>query len=125
MTRPHEKSTRVKRRFPLGLLISGALVAGLGWSVLHGDPNHSDDPLLGENASLFAAEWLDTRTLEDFPEELQLADLRGRPLAVNYWASWCIPRGEDARAPSRSRRITGWPCIPATYFIDRDGKVMS
>ena len=41
-------------------------------------------PLLGKPAPDFALTDLDGRTV-------RLSDFRGRPVVVNFWASWCVP----------------------------------
>ena len=42
-------------------------------------------PLVGQEAPDF------TMTLLETGEEISISDYRGRPLLVNYWATWCPP----------------------------------
>ena len=48
-----------------------------------------DTPIVGRPAPAFDLETLDGR-------RLTLAELRGSPIVLNFWASWCIPCREEA-----------------------------
>ena len=49
------------------------------------DPRKVPSPLVGKPMPAFSLPSLDgSRTIDD-------AALRGRPLLINYWASWCRP----------------------------------
>jgi len=48
------------------------------------DPKRIPSPLVGRPAPDFTLSLLDGG-------ELRLRDLRGRPVVVNFWASWCYP----------------------------------
>jgi len=48
------------------------------------DPRAIDSPLVGRSAPDFALHGLDG-------ERVQLADLRGKPVVINFWATWCQP----------------------------------
>lgn len=51
---------------------------------LRHDPHQIDSPLIGKPAPPFA--------LEDLEGNLvRLADLRGTPVLLNFWATWCVP----------------------------------
>ena len=46
------------------------------------DPRAIDSPLVGRSAPDFSLRGLDG-------EMVRLADLRGRPVKINFWATWC------------------------------------
>jgi len=69
--------------------IPAALVAGVLVLVLFrgfgSDPREVPFMLKGKEAPAFELSRLDS------PEKLSLASLRGRPVVMNFWASWCGP----------------------------------
>jgi cytochrome c biogenesis protein CcmG/thiol:disulfide interchange protein DsbE len=48
------------------------------------DPNRIESPLIGQPAPRFALADLDGKVVS-------LADLAGRPVVINFWATWCQP----------------------------------
>jgi cytochrome c biogenesis protein CcmG, thiol:disulfide interchange protein DsbE len=130
--------------------------------VANGGPSATSQAGAGDPAPTLTGTTLDGTSFD-------LARLRGRPVVVNYWASWCIPcRAEfplfeqaltdhasaglaivgavyqdDADAARAFATKTGasWPSLvdpdgsrarawrvvapPQTYFIDRDGVIVS
>jgi cytochrome c biogenesis protein CcmG/thiol:disulfide interchange protein DsbE len=50
---------------------------------LRRDPNAEASPLLNKPAPSFTLRTLDGR-------EISLSALRGRPVVLNFWASWCV-----------------------------------
>jgi cytochrome c biogenesis protein CcmG/thiol:disulfide interchange protein DsbE len=70
----------------LGYLVPVLLLAGLTvlfWIGLQNDPREVPSPLIGKPAPAFDLERLDDAG------RLAPAQLQGRPVLVNFWASWC------------------------------------
>jgi cytochrome c biogenesis protein CcmG/thiol:disulfide interchange protein DsbE len=74
------------RRPALWILVAGLAVAAL-WAALRPGPTPPRPPAASGKlpaAPSFVLDTLDGR-------ELHLAQLRGKPVVLNFWASWCAP----------------------------------
>lgn len=71
----------MKRAF-WSLVVAVPLVALLAAGFQH-DPNAVKDPVVNGAAPSFALRTLDGK-------ELSSASLHGKPVVVNFWASWCL-----------------------------------
>ena len=70
-------------RYAIPVLVLCLLMA-LFWVGLHRDPRLVPSPLIGKAAPAF-----DLPTLGGSPPRMTTADLRGKPVLVNFFASWC------------------------------------
>ncbi|MFI5266262.1 MAG: TlpA family protein disulfide reductase [Chloroflexota bacterium] len=66
-----------------------ALLVLLGYVLLHGASAGRTSALMGKPAPEFTYTTFDGKSLD-------LASLRGKPVMVNFWGSWCVPCKDEA-----------------------------
>jgi cytochrome c biogenesis protein CcmG, thiol:disulfide interchange protein DsbE len=81
----------------LVLPLVAVLVLGLGR-----DPSAIRSPLVGKPAPGFSL-----RPLDGNGPPVSLAEFRGRPVVVNFWASWCVPCAKEHDVLVRGARAWG------------------
>lgn len=99
----------LKTRFEWTLLLIGVLLGGSAWIVYSRVPvvargetaGLTEGPLAGYLAPDFTLAGVDG-------EEVTLADYRGRPVVLNFWATWCFPcRAEIPHLQAASVKYNG------------------
>ncbi len=90
------------------------LLAMGGWLVLRaGMLTVAPGARIGEPAPSFALADLDGATV-------RLADLAGRPLIVNFWASWCVPCVEEFPLLEEAQRAHGAEGLTVVGIVVND-----
>jgi cytochrome c biogenesis protein CcmG/thiol:disulfide interchange protein DsbE len=101
----------------IGLFIAAALL-GVFFLALGNDPAHIDSPLVGRVAPDFALKAVNSGTIID------LASLRGKPVVLNFWATWCGPCYQEHPVLVENARILGDQVqFLGVVFQDTDEKI--
>jgi cytochrome c biogenesis protein CcmG/thiol:disulfide interchange protein DsbE len=93
------RDKRLKHNIASGLLVgfvlSTILILGVSLTL---NPNQASDALTGKPAAPFSVTWISGSELMETENlsSLKLEDFRGRPLIVNFWASWCQSCQQEA-----------------------------
>ena len=95
----------------LGLILVAPLLVMLGSGLRH-DPREVVSPLIGRPAPDFTLADLDGRPLA-------LAELRGQPVVINFWATWCQPcAAENPIFAALARRYAGRARFVSVIYQD-------
>jgi cytochrome c biogenesis protein CcmG/thiol:disulfide interchange protein DsbE len=119
----HPARSRRWRALRWGALAVVALAIGIGavfGARLGTDPSLVDSPLIGQPAPTRQVPYLEQ------PGEMSLADLRGRVVVVNFWASWCVECREEHPAlltAARDYRSAGVTFLGVNYQDGRDSAI--
>jgi cytochrome c biogenesis protein CcmG/thiol:disulfide interchange protein DsbE len=95
-------------------LVLLVLLAGVGALLLTPDPG-TGGALVGEAAPAIVLPDLAGR-------ETSLASLRGRAVALNFWATWCAPCLEEMPALSAAWRASRGRCLEVVGIAEESGR---
>lgn len=101
----------------VGIALTAALVAVFYFS-LGKDPQHIDSPLIGRIAPDFALKAVGTH------ETIDLARYRGRPVVLNFWATWCRPCWDEHPVLTAQSQMMGNQVqFVGVVFQDEESKI--
>ncbi len=103
----------------IGLFIVAVVVAIL-FMGLGKDPQHIDSPLIGRPAPGFALKVVGSG------ETIDLSRYRGKPVVLNFWATWCRPCWDEHPVLTASAQMMGDHVqFLGVVFQDEESKIKS
>lgn len=96
-------------RYLLPLLLFGGLMGLLAWG-LGKDPRRVPSPFIDRPAPAF-----DLPQLQNPEQRVTQAQLRGRPVLLNVWASWCVECRHEHALLMQLARTDGAPIVGLNY----------
>ncbi len=83
----------------VAFLTGAALFIFFLWRGLHSNPMKVPSVLVNKQAHPFTASWLQGQEFvkDAPPDAFQLDTFKGRPMILNFWASWCYSCRAEAR----------------------------
>jgi cytochrome c biogenesis protein CcmG/thiol:disulfide interchange protein DsbE len=102
----------------VGIVITAALLVVLYFG-LGKDPQHIDSPLIGRVAPGFALKAVGSG------ETIDLASYRGKPVVLNFWATWCRPCWEEHPTLTATAKSVGDQVqFVGVVFQDDESKIV-
>jgi cytochrome c biogenesis protein CcmG/thiol:disulfide interchange protein DsbE len=102
----------------VGIVITAALL-GVLYFGLGKDPQHIDSPLIGRLAPSFALKAVGSG------ETIDLARYRGKPVVLNFWATWCRPCWEEHPTLTATAKSVGDQVqFVGVVFQDDESKIV-
>ena len=109
----------------VGVAFQGGALLAADAALLRALDRHSDgSPVLNLVVSDGPQEPPPIAFIDEAGAELSLADYRGTPVAVHFWATWCFPCRAEMPTMDALQRALGKDMIILPLSLDRDGAML-